>query len=67
VGLNYVPEKEKAEHTLNTLVNTGGQGMLLPGDVSTNAPKIRDAFLAKKRHIDILVNTAGIIYTRMLC
>ena len=60
VGLNYVTGKEKAEQVLHAIVGTGGKGMLLPGDVSTDAPQIRDAFLEKKRHIDILVNNAGI-------
>lgn len=60
VGLNYLKEKQKAQMVLDTIEDMDQKGILLPGDVSTDAPKIRDAFLAKKRHIDIVVNNAGI-------
>ena len=60
VGINYVTEKEKAEKVLTAIVNNGGKGMLLPGNVSTDATKIKDAFLKETKNIDILVNNAGI-------
>jgi len=60
VGINYATQKDKAEHVLHAIEDMNQEGVLLPGDVSTDAPRIKDTFLAKKSHIDILVNNAGI-------
>jgi 3-oxoacyl-[acyl-carrier protein] reductase len=63
VGLNYVAEKEMAHHLLTQIKKRGGNGMLLPGDVSKDASTILETFLQKTGRIEILVNNAG-IYTR---
>lgn len=62
VGINYVSNKEKAEKTLKLVKKTGGDGVLLKGDVSKSpdAEKIIKDFVELRGKIDILVNNAGI-------
>jgi len=58
VCINYVAGKDKAQQLLDTIKEQNGCGMLLPGDVRKDAPKIIRAFRTQKRKIDILVNNA---------
>ena len=42
VGINYATQKDKAEHVLHAIEDMNQEGVLLPGDVSTDAPRIKD-------------------------
>ncbi len=64
VIINYLSNKEAAEETLKLIEEKGGQGELLPFDIS-NADSICEALddwniRHKEEYISILVNNAGI-------
>jgi 3-oxoacyl-[acyl-carrier protein] reductase len=61
VGIHYRSSQTEAEATLAAITAQGGQGMLLPGDL-TNLPQVSaivDDFVARAGRLDILVNNAG--------
>ena len=62
VYINFVSNREKAEETLNRIINEGGQAALLRFDVRNQAEseKAIDHIIKEKGKIDILVNNAGI-------
>ncbi len=64
VGINYVSNDEKAEETLETVKNNGGEGLLLKGDISkpSDVEKIVNILVEKQGQIDILVHNAGIYF-----
>lgn len=64
VLINYRKDSEGAEHTLQEIKDLGGQGELLPFDVS-DAQQVQDALETwkdnnKDKFIEVLVNNAGI-------
>ena len=65
IGINFHSYEKGAIETLKLIQNTGGDGILLKGDVSKpkNVEKIVNTFIDKTGYIDILVNNAG-IYNR---
>jgi 3-oxoacyl-[acyl-carrier protein] reductase len=65
IGINYHSYEKGAIETLKLIKNTGGDGIILKGDVSKpkNVEKIVNTLLDKTGNIDILVNNAG-IYNR---
>jgi 3-oxoacyl-[acyl-carrier protein] reductase len=62
VGINYHSYEKGAKETLKLVQNSGGDGLLLKGDVSKleDVEKIVNTFIDKTGQIDILVNNAGI-------
>jgi len=62
VAMNYLSRTDEAEKTLAELESAGGQGMIVPGDVST--PESAEQIVAQAREqlgpIDMLVTAAGI-------
>lgn len=62
VYLNYSSNQEKAQQTLDEIIEAGGGGQLLPFDVRSKdeAEKAIETILSEKGKIDILVNNAGI-------
>ena len=68
VGVNYVSNKDAATKVVESLVQSGAEAILVPGDVS----KEEEAEAAVKQvvdqwgRIDILVNNAGINRDRLL-
>lgn len=64
VGINYVSNDKKAEETLETVKNNGGEGLLLKGDISkpSDVEKIVNILVEKQGQIDILVHNAGIYF-----
>ncbi len=65
IGINYLSYEKGAIETLKIIQNTGGDGIILKGDVSKpkKVEEIVNTFLDKTGNIDILVNNAG-IYNR---
>lgn len=64
VLINYRSNKEEAENTLNVIIENGGQGELLPFDVS-DKEQVRSVLGGwmesnPDKHIEVLVNNAGI-------
>jgi 3-oxoacyl-[acyl-carrier protein] reductase len=61
VGVHYHSSRRDAEETLAALQTRGGQGMLLPADltVESAATGIVDQLVAAAGRLDILVNNAG--------
>lgn len=68
IGINYVSNDEKAEETLETVKNNGGEGLLLKGDISkpSDVEKIVNILVEKQGQIDILVHNAGIYFRNSL-
>jgi 3-oxoacyl-[acyl-carrier protein] reductase len=65
VGINFVSNDNEAKETLRLIKDSGGDGILLKGDVSKpkEVKEIVNKFIDKAVNIDILVNNAG-IYNR---
>ena len=62
VYLNYNSNREKAENTLEEIINNGGRAQLLQFNVSSKkeSEKAIKQIIKQKGKIDILVNNAGI-------
>ena len=62
VAMNYLSRSEDAEQALGELEAAGGQGMIVPGDVSTpeGAKQIVAQTRAQLGPVDMLVTAAGI-------
>jgi 3-oxoacyl-[acyl-carrier protein] reductase len=62
VGINYISNDKEAKKTLQTIEESGHNGMLLKGDISiaTHVDRIVMKLVKKRKQIDILVNNAGI-------
>ncbi|MFP6602269.1 MAG: SDR family NAD(P)-dependent oxidoreductase, partial [Pirellulaceae bacterium] len=62
LAMNYLSRTDQAEQTLQELESAGGQGVIVPGDVST--PESAEQIVASTREqlgpIDMLVTAAGI-------
>ena len=65
VGINYYSYDRGAKETLELILNNGGDGILLKGDVSKpkDVDNMVNTFIQKTGNIDIIVNNAG-IYNR---
>jgi 3-oxoacyl-[acyl-carrier protein] reductase len=68
VIINYAGSKEAAEQTVNGIKENGGDAIALQADVSkaTEVTAMFDAAIAHYGHIDVLVNNAGIMITKLL-
>jgi 3-oxoacyl-[acyl-carrier protein] reductase len=68
VIVNYAGGHEAAEQTVNSIIANGGEAIALQADVS-NATEVATMFDAAIKHygkIDVLVNNAGIMITKLL-
>ncbi|GAA3986772.1 SDR family oxidoreductase [Mucilaginibacter dorajii] len=68
VIVNYAGGHEAAEQTVNTIKANGGEAIALQADVSkaTEVAAMFDAAIAHYGKIDVLVNNAGIMITKLL-
>jgi 3-oxoacyl-[acyl-carrier protein] reductase len=68
VIINYAGGREAAEQTVNTIRQSGGEAIALQADVSKAADvkNLFDAAIAHYGRIDVLVNNAGIMITKLL-
>lgn len=68
VIINYAGGKEAAEQTMNSIKGQGGDAIALQADVSKAAEvsAMFDAAIAHYGKIDVLVNNAGIMITKLL-
>lgn len=68
VIVNYAGGKEAAEQTINSIKSQGGDAIALQADVSKAAEvsAMFDAAIAHYGKIDVLVNNAGIMITKLL-
>jgi len=64
VGINYFTNESSAKEILKDVINLGGDGVILKGDISNfkHVEKIVTSFVKITDHIDILVNNAGVYY-----
>jgi 3-oxoacyl-[acyl-carrier protein] reductase len=68
VIINYAGGKEAADETVNAITSKGGEAIALQADVS-NAAEVAamfDAAIAHFGKIDVVVNNAGIMITKLL-
>jgi 3-oxoacyl-[acyl-carrier protein] reductase len=68
VGINYKSRRDAAEEVLAAVRSAGGDGELLPFDVTQAEPSTRAVEEFGKRHggLDVLVNNAGITADALL-
>ena len=68
VIINYAGSKEPAEEAVNEIKEKGGDAIALQADVSKAAEvaAMFDSAIAHYGHIDVLVNNAGIMITKLL-
>lgn len=68
VIVNYAGSKEGAEQTVNAIKQQGGEAIAIQADVSIAADveQLFDQAIAHYGHIDVLVNNAGIMITKLL-
>lgn len=68
VIVNYAGSKEAANQTVNAIVAAGGDAIALQADVSKSADvkALFDNAIAHYGRIDVLVNNAGIMITKLL-
>jgi 3-oxoacyl-[acyl-carrier protein] reductase len=66
IGVHYFSSRSGAEQTLAAIEALGGQGQLLPGDLSQpdQARQVVDELVAKTGRLDILFNNAGTVVER---
>jgi 3-oxoacyl-[acyl-carrier protein] reductase len=63
VGINYRIKKDKAEELLSWIRSEGGQGMLIPFDI-TKIDEVKEGLedvISERGSIDVLINNAGIV------
>jgi 3-oxoacyl-[acyl-carrier protein] reductase len=68
VIINYAGGKDAADQTVNTIIQNGGDAIALQADVSKaeEVAAMFDAAIAHYGKIDVLVNNAGIMITKLL-
>jgi 3-oxoacyl-[acyl-carrier protein] reductase len=68
VIINYTGEKDAAEKVAEEIKKNGGDAIILQADVSkaVDVKKMFDESIAHYGHIDVLVNNAGIMITKLL-
>jgi 3-oxoacyl-[acyl-carrier protein] reductase len=68
VIINYAGSKEEADQTVQLIKDTGGEAIALKADVSkaSEVTALFDAAIAHFGKIDVLVNNAGIMITKLL-
>lgn len=68
VIINYAGSQEEAEQTVQVIKDNGGQAIALKADVSkaNEVEALFDAAIARFGRIDVLVNNAGIMITKLL-
>jgi 3-oxoacyl-[acyl-carrier protein] reductase len=68
VGVNYQQNREQAEETLRQIESAGGQGMLLPFDITDEAAAAAafEQVAKEKGPVQILVNNAGAVHNGLL-
>lgn len=68
VIINYAGSKEAAEQAVNTIKQNGGDVIALQADVSKadDVKALFDAAIAHYGRIDVLVNNAGIMITKLI-
>jgi 3-oxoacyl-[acyl-carrier protein] reductase len=68
VIVNYVGGKEAADQTVNDIKSKGGEAVALQADVSKadQVKKMFDEAIALYGRIDVLVNNAGIMITKLI-
>jgi 3-oxoacyl-[acyl-carrier protein] reductase len=68
VIINYASGKEAADETVNLIKQSGGDAIAIQADVSksTEVAAMFDAAIAHYGKIDVLVNNAGIMITKLL-
>ena len=68
VIINYAGAKEEAEQTVQSIKDNGGDAIALKADVSKSSEvtALFDAAIAHFGKIDVLVNNAGIMITKLL-
>lgn len=68
VIINYAGSKEEADQTVQAIKNAGGDALALKADVSKagEVTALFDAAIAHFGKIDVLVNNAGIMITKLL-
>lgn len=68
VIINYASGKEAADETVNLIKQNGGDAIAIQADVSKSAEvaAMFDAAIAHYGKIDVLVNNAGIMITKLL-
>ncbi|SHF28442.1 SDR family oxidoreductase [Pedobacter caeni] len=66
--VNYAGSTEAATHTVNALIGKGGDAIALQADVSKTdeVKRLFDEAIAHYGRIDVLVNNAGIMITKLL-
>jgi len=68
VIINYANGKQAAEDTVNSIQQQGGEAIAIQADVSksTDVAELFDSAIAHYGKIDVLVNNAGIMTTKLL-
>lgn len=68
VIINYAGSKEEADQTVQLIKDNGGEAIALKADVSkaSEVTALFDAAIAHFGRIDVLVNNAGIMITKLL-
>ncbi|WP_442590874.1 SDR family oxidoreductase [Pedobacter sp. AW31-3R] len=68
VIVNYAGGKEAAEQTVNSIIEKGGEAIAVRADVSKagEVKKLFDAAIVHYGKVDVLVNNAGIMITKLL-
>lgn len=68
VVINYAGNKEEADQTVQLIKDAGGDAIALKADVSkaTEVTGMFDAAIAHYGKIDVLINNAGIMITKLL-
>ncbi|MCX2454378.1 SDR family oxidoreductase [Pedobacter sp. PLR] len=68
VIVNYAGSKEAADQTVNEILGKGGEAIAIQADVSNSAAvkTLFDQAIAHYGRVDVLVNNAGIMITKLL-
>jgi 3-oxoacyl-[acyl-carrier protein] reductase len=68
VIVNYAGSKEEAEKTVQSIKDNGGDAIALKADVSksSDVSALFDAAIAHYGRIDVLINNAGLMITKLL-
>jgi 3-oxoacyl-[acyl-carrier protein] reductase len=68
VVVNYVGAQSEAEEVVNSIKQQGGEAIAVKADVSKSAEvtQLFDTIIAKYGRVDVLVNNAGIMLTKLI-